>query len=70
MARSKWISFRAQEQLDRAAAQAANNSTPVPLASTADAKKFGLENVWFVIDLLHILFAQSLISSVTHGKQI
>lgn len=49
MARSKWISFKAQEQLDRAAAKAMNASTISPLPSSADAKKFGLENVGLII---------------------
>lgn len=56
MARSKWISFRAQEQLDRAASKATNPSTVSPLLSSADAKKFGLENVWFIINSLQFLF--------------
>ncbi|KAF8167504.1 hypothetical protein B0H34DRAFT_669933 [Crassisporium funariophilum] len=43
MARSKWISFGAQVQLDRAAKAAAAPAT-LPLPSSADAKKFGLEN--------------------------
>ncbi|KAH9486405.1 Ubiquitin carboxyl-terminal hydrolase 4 [Psilocybe cubensis] len=44
MARSKWISFGAQQSLDRAAAKAAAVTTALPLTSSADAKKFGLEN--------------------------
>jgi ubiquitin carboxyl-terminal hydrolase 9/13 len=48
MARSKWISFRAQEQLnhDHVAEKAAKtNTTPnLSFPSSADAKKFGLEN--------------------------
>ncbi|KAF8808036.1 cysteine proteinase [Phlegmacium glaucopus] len=44
MARSKWISFGAQQQLDRAAAKSINASTASSFPSSADAKKFGLEN--------------------------
>ncbi|KAF9486557.1 cysteine proteinase [Pholiota conissans] len=46
MARSKWISFGAQQQLERAAkaAAAAQTAAAIPLPSSADAKKFGLEN--------------------------
>ncbi|KAF8913228.1 hypothetical protein CPB84DRAFT_1700845 [Gymnopilus junonius] len=45
MARSKWISFGAQQQLDRVRAKAvAANPMALPLPSSADAKKFGLEN--------------------------
>ncbi|KAF8963902.1 hypothetical protein BDZ97DRAFT_1661022 [Flammula alnicola] len=46
MARSKWISFRAQQQLERAAKAAAAPAT-LPLPSSADAKKFGLENALY-----------------------
>lgn len=63
MARSKWISFRAQEQLDRAASQATNPSTALPLLSCADAKKFGLENVWFIINSSQFCFAQPLLTN-------
>lgn len=47
MTRSKWISFGAQQSLERAAKAAAATAIPVsrPLQSPADAKKFGLENV-------------------------
>ncbi|KIM47724.1 hypothetical protein M413DRAFT_40514, partial [Hebeloma cylindrosporum] len=44
MARSKWISFGAQQQLERAAKAAATPAT-LSLPTSADAKKFGLENV-------------------------
>ncbi|CAA7268054.1 unnamed protein product [Cyclocybe aegerita] len=44
MARSKWISFKAQEQLERAAKAAATTAPPALPQSSADAKKFGLEN--------------------------
>ncbi|KAF8204051.1 hypothetical protein BJ912DRAFT_941747 [Pholiota molesta] len=44
MARSKWISFGAQQQLMRAAKAAAAQTAVIPLPSSADAKKFGLEN--------------------------
>ena len=77
MARSIWISFKAQEQLDRAASKATNPSTALPLLSSADAKKFGLENVWFIINSSQFLFSQplltnyfSLTSSVIHGEHI
>lgn len=46
MARSKWISFVGQQALDRAAAAADSRPKvpPSPTVSSADAKKFGLEN--------------------------
>jgi len=44
MARSKWISFGAQQQLQRAAKAATTNAT-LSLPTSGDAKKFGLENV-------------------------
>jgi hypothetical protein len=77
MARSKWISFRAQEQLDRASSKATNPAKALPLLSSADAKKFGLENVWIIISSSQFLFAHplltnyvSLTSSVILGEHL
>ena len=50
MARSKWISFGAQQQLERAAKAAATPASSLP--TSADAKKFGLENVRIQGDIL------------------
>ena len=63
MARSKWISFRAQEQLDRVASKATDPSTALPLLSSADAKKFGLENVCFIIIHHSFCSAQPLLTN-------
>jgi hypothetical protein len=63
MARSKWISFRAQEQLNRASSKATNPSTPLPLLSSADAKKFGLENVWLLSVHHNFCFAHPLLTN-------
>jgi len=56
MARSKWISFGAQQNLERAAKTAAATAIPAarPLQSLADAKKFGLENVRYTLWLRRI----------------
>ncbi|KDR85571.1 hypothetical protein GALMADRAFT_218667 [Galerina marginata CBS 339.88] len=45
MARSRWISLPARDQLRLAAKKATAIPSVLPLLSTADAKKFGLENV-------------------------
>jgi len=65
MARSKWISFGAQQQLERAA-KAAATPTALSLPTSADAKKFGLENVRiqgdFSVTLLPYLYPHFLLN--------
>jgi len=76
MARSKWISFGAQQQLERAA-KAAATPAALSLPTSADAKKFGLENVRIQGDILvtllpnlypHIVVWEYLVSC--HGSAI
>ena len=67
MARSKWISFSAQNALNKDAQKGAQTTVP-PLA-LAEVKKFGLENVRDYLDSIFLTTGSLFLFSLgIHGK--